>query len=471
MGDYHEANDEANKAILQELATRCDDAETAEVLSCYSIGATGADIRKEMSKAKLPHIKKAAVFLGVLADGDTQRKKAQIIVDIMSKLNILLKDVCGVCGDYYSVDLHDEPAFTCIICRQGCHDKCFDPISTLFRGLDATHRKALQFVCTTCYSDQRPEDEEIVVNAKKSPMKAKPPTKEELEDEKGEIQKPDQQSPEQLNENEEDTIIPEPEPVPYKTEVTKPRNESPPPRQHPTKDTNNLSSEKPMCPAYEYGRCMNYDTCKAVYHHPKRCRNMLTHGKCRFGNRCRYHHPKICPLSIQQRKCTKLECKLFHIRYTIRYENLSEAVADEGRPHWQPHPPTQSGNQQSRRDDHHNQCPPAENDHFLLKQHITQTNNTMQQLQSLITHLINTQQRPQPPPNQNAIKVTQPQVQPPQQFPHLQQPQPLNSQPPQQLPQPHQLTQQQINHEPQSHQLPQHLQAHQFINQPNQTHH
>ena len=63
--DYHAANDELNKQMLLQLAERCDDAEVAAVLSCYSIGAVGADIRKEMIQSKIPHLAKTAVFLGV----------------------------------------------------------------------------------------------------------------------------------------------------------------------------------------------------------------------------------------------------------------------------------------------------------------------------------------------------------------------------------------------------------------------
>ena len=469
MADYHEANDTANKEILQKLSERCDDAEVAAVLSCYTIGATGADIRKELNKHKLPQLKKAANFLSVLADGDTQKKKAQIIVDIMSKLNILLKDVCGVCGDYYSNDLEDHPAFSCLICRQGCHDKCFGPVSTLFRGLDANYRKSMQFVCTTCYSDHTPDDEEIVLNAKKSPMKAKPPTQEELvEEDKEEETLPPDIAPKIPNKEEEFKQTPGTEPHPI--------NVNPPPADNPPK--------KPMCPQYEHGRCMNYETCKSVYDHPRRCRNMLTFGKCRFGNRCIYHHPKICSDSLYQKKCTNLDCKFFHLRYTQRYGNLSEAVEAEGRPPWHPpaqprsqqrpgdvnryqspshvnHPPAQPCSQQSQGDGNRNQ-PPAQENHFLY-QHITETNNTMKQLQSLITNLLNTQQGPQPPANQNATLMVQPQIpptQPPQQLqppPHHEPPQ---TQPPQQLqPPPH--------HEPpQNHQQPQHLQPPQHINHP-----
>ena len=52
MGDYHSENDEANTQMLMELAEACNDPEVAAVLACYTIQATGAKIRREMTKTK-----------------------------------------------------------------------------------------------------------------------------------------------------------------------------------------------------------------------------------------------------------------------------------------------------------------------------------------------------------------------------------------------------------------------------------
>ena len=321
-------------------------------------------------------------------------------------------DLCGVCGDYYSVDLQDKPVFSCITCGQGCHDKCFDPVSTLFRGLDATYRKSMQFVCSTCYSDYKPDDEEVVVNAKKSPIKAKTPTHEEELDE----------------EAEDETKTPEPitSKVEEKKQTTDTTNVNLPRQDHQPLNTAETRQKKPMCPQYEDQiRCENYEACKAVYFHPRRCRNMLTFGKCRFGNRCRYHHPKICPKSLTEKKCTNLDCKLFHIKYTVRYSHLSAAVEEEGRPPWHPHPPAHSLNQHQQQTDHqhqletlnrqhhqeahhqrqpsHHNPPISQGNHFLFE-HIKESNATMKNLQSLISSLIASQnnhaaqpQQPIPP--------------------------------------------------------------------------
>ena len=115
MADYHQANDEANKTIIQELAERSGDTEVSAIISCYNIGSTGTDIRKEMNKHKVAPLKKCATYLRIPTDADNPKKKPQVITDIMSKINCLLKDLCGVCGDYFNIDLNDQPLFTCII--------------------------------------------------------------------------------------------------------------------------------------------------------------------------------------------------------------------------------------------------------------------------------------------------------------------------------------------------------------------
>ena len=311
MTDYHELNDEANKAILQELADESGDADIAAVISCYNIGAKGSDIRKEMAKQKVPEIKKCATYLGLYTGDDTKKLKAQIIIDIMSRLNCLLKDLCGICGEYYSNNLKDKPTFTCLICHQGCHSECFQPISTIFKVLDENQRKAIQFICTSCQSDHCVDEDKIIINApkvKKSPTKMKPPPDGELEDQ--EEEEHDLTQPRQ--ENQHDTPG-----SPSSHEENIHADDS---GQHVAEDTANIS----ICPMYKWGRCPDYKNCN--YRHPPRCWNWLSHGKCSFKNKCKYHHPPLCYNSIWEKQCLNLECKFFHITKTLRYKMEDEQL-------------------------------------------------------------------------------------------------------------------------------------------------
>ena len=96
MADYHELNDEPNKAILQKLADDTEDKEVAVVIKCYTIGAKGSEIIRDISKHKVAVLKKTAIYLQLYPDGDTKKLKAEIVTDIMTRLNSLLKDLCGI---------------------------------------------------------------------------------------------------------------------------------------------------------------------------------------------------------------------------------------------------------------------------------------------------------------------------------------------------------------------------------------
>ena len=84
-------------------------------------------------------------------------------------------------------------------------------------------------------------------------------------------------------------------------------------------DLTPYSKPKPICPQYEFGRCMDYDVCKLTYNHPRRCRDMLTFGECEYGDHCNFYHPKICKNSLHYLQCTNLKCPYFHLRFTKRY--------------------------------------------------------------------------------------------------------------------------------------------------------
>ena len=399
MMEYHEANDADNKAILLELGERCKDDEVAAVLSCYVIDASGAHIRKELNKQKPPQLKKAAAFLQVFTEVDTT-KKADIIVNIMRKLNTLLKDLCGICGAYYSNDLEHKPLYSCIICSQGCHDQCFNPISTLYRQLDGNQQKAMQFVCTTCYSDNRPDDAAIVVHAKKSPLKAKVP-----DDDTDDAEKLTQELKEAIgssSESESESSSTDTSKKKKKKKLTKKREavkSDDHHRRHSEDPEENCA--KPICPQYKYGRCLDYETCKEHYDHPRRCRNWMMFGKCRFNTSCKYHHPKLCFSSLAERKCMNLECKYFHLRYTQRYERISEQVTSEYQQAPQPPshparpPPVRQHHQQTNRQPPptrmHNQHPTTLPENHFLYQHIQETNTTMKNLQTLISNLLSGQ--------------------------------------------------------------------------------
>jgi hypothetical protein len=330
MADYHEANDAQNKAILVKLADESGDTEIAAVISCYTIGSTGSDIRKDLNKHKVPPLKKSAIYLQLYPEGDTKKLKAEIITDIMRRINSLLMDLCGVCGDYFHTELKEKPLFKCLLCHQGCHTKCFNPLDTMFRQLDANHRKAIQFICTSCHSDHN-DDEEITINApkvKKSPIKAEPVAKDsdltgavysDFSDDHSSAQIP-KQSP--VKEVPIPDINHEAEVVSYADDINglilddqTGENVNITTSNHQTRSINSEHLTA-ICPDYKWGRCPNFEQCE--YRHPPRCWDWLSNGRCAYKNKCRYHHPPLCWRSVWEKKCLNESCKFFHITSTLR---------------------------------------------------------------------------------------------------------------------------------------------------------
>ena len=75
-----------------------------------------------------------------------------------------------------------------------------------------------------------------------------------------------------------------------------------------------------ICKFYAKGICkFGKLGAQCTFRHPRKCRNMLARGTCRFGTECRYFHPKLCKFSITEKKCYNLQCPEFHVRGTQRY--------------------------------------------------------------------------------------------------------------------------------------------------------
>ena len=229
----------------------------------------------------------------------------------------------------------------------------------------------------------------------------KPPTPEELEEDKEE----DQIDAESEAKKAEEFIPPTHPAHPHQP------NNGGQPDSNPNNDANDHNREnKPICPQYKYGRCPNYETCQLTYYHPRRCRNMLSLGKCRFGDKCRFYHPKICFNSMKDRKCTNLECRFFHLKYTRRYE---EALSNQL--HSEHHGQQPSSQDHATQSNYHQSYQPQPVQPSFLSEHIKETNNTLKQLQTLISNLITNQNRQEqqnhyeqefPYPSQNHHQVT-----------------------------------------------------------------
>ena len=101
-----------------------------------------------------------------------------------------------------------------------------------------------------------------------------------------------------------------------------------------------------VCDKLMYGICTHGITGKTVidgkaceFRHPKICKKYTRNGPhgrygCN-GFNCTLLHPMLCAESVKDRKCSKFDCKLYHLKWTER--NFKKAVRKPG-----PHP-THSG--------------------------------------------------------------------------------------------------------------------------------
>ena len=280
--DYHQINDVANKAILQELIENSGDEVTAEILKCYKIGASDADIKKDFSRWKVAPLRNTATYLLVETEG---KLKADIINDVISKIEALLMELCTVCSKYYHNTLGDVPVYTCTVCQQGCHQPCYEEVFNALQTLDPKYQNSMHFICSSCQRVYQPQpNTEAAANTNPSKVK-KSPTK----------------TPNENNEN----------PIDKSFEAD---------REPPEKDVQPPENTE-ICPEYKWKKCPNYDQCK--FKHPPRCKDLLRDGKCRFKKKCKFHHPPICRYSLKERKCLNQECKFFHLAKTLRH-NIDE---------------------------------------------------------------------------------------------------------------------------------------------------
>ena len=294
--DYHSLNDDDNKAIIQQLIEECEDEEITAVLRCYVIGKPPKDIRKQLkNNHNLGPLAKAAAFLKITT---TNLKKEELITSIIRRMETLLKDLCGVCGEYYNNTLHDEPYFSCLICNQGCHQPCFEAVKTVMENMTENLRHSFPFVCTKCFGDFS-DDHSAAPKAMKSPVKANP----------------------------KDTVILGAEITHEEVTVGDPEDADE--SQVVTEDQvgeGDTPTNVKICPRYKWGRCPEYDTCE--FRHPPRCWKWLEHGKCSYKSKCKFHHPPLCHDSLNNKQCFNGECRFFHLKRTLRYKMDDEHLKD-----------------------------------------------------------------------------------------------------------------------------------------------
>jgi len=155
---------------------------------------------------------------------------------------------------------------------------------------------------------------------------------------------------------------------------------------------------KGQCPKQIENRECGVSEC--TYTHFYKCRYWMENGKCNEKNRgqCKYVHPVLCFESTRLRKCLDRECKLYHIKGTIRRNGKQKTQENSS-----------SANESSAKVSHHHFPQPE-----LASWIKTEIGGAFQQQMSLLTKHIETLMRPnqQTQPSPPTIQAQQPTIPP-----------------------------------------------------------
>ena len=131
-------NDEAEKlstddnciAIEQLIAELCVDAPTETIKVClrqYQYGRTIMKIQSSLSKSKLDDLIETGKYLKIKYQPE-DLLKADLVHEIICRIQNLLPDTCSLCSTKYKVGIDDTPFLECASCGQGCHNKCWQQL-------------------------------------------------------------------------------------------------------------------------------------------------------------------------------------------------------------------------------------------------------------------------------------------------------------------------------------------------------
>ena len=392
MEAYLKENRAVNANILAVITDEAPSDAAKTLLSAYSVEEkTLTKILKEMLQSDADTIGQVAVYLHINDIDITSKASTRAVCkDIVRALDNAMREKCAVCDKWYNVGLDETPVTQCTDCGQGCHTQCYEEHNINLPGI--------YFLCSTCDNKKKSHQKtKEVKTGSQQTNNAQSPAKEPVAEEITNISRTLHLDDSVQLDDEEDEITP--------FQRNQSRESSPTPK-------------KPICPKYQYSKCEDYDNCKNRYDHPPRCRDFLRKGKCSYGKKCRFHHPKLCSSSLTEWKCFNLDCRFFHLKGTVRYEDQTEDQGGQSQHHnfgtypasllqhsnqqtyssapppsvpQHPHYPTQS---------HNNNQAQAVNP--FLEQHMIETNNKFLKLEGLINRFISLQiqQVPKPPGNQ-----------------------------------------------------------------------
>ena len=218
---------------------------------------------------------------------------------------MILPLLCPDCNNTYSMDLNEQPLFSCHMRDRGAHN-C-DKIKEFHASLPKTIPKGFVWICPACVGDTVSEGtstlepgnlvlQETSVNGA--------------------------QNNTALVVDQNDTAL--------LAEQTSESNHSVIKNQA----TNSMkTTTTKVCPRYRRGVCphglrgsrlIEGQTCG--FDHPRVCRKYSSFGSrgpkgCKLDSNCKFYHPILCRYSVRERLCTNEKCTFVHLKGTKRHRD------------------------------------------------------------------------------------------------------------------------------------------------------
>ena len=305
---------EANANILALLVVKADAEEHCkEVKDClraYKLNHQTKMLEAAFNKFNKDTLIKTLDFLNVTSDNIIKYKKQRIVTELICRIENLLLDQCGICGNQFATELNEKLLLQCKLCGQNAHLACLKTLlgesyheeltsEDVLRLINPLKLDGLHYLCSSCSKSTIPSDDGKIEGSKSQEMGGNSKDKGEV------VVTSQRQQTEGI-----DQSLKELDPSTHE-EDDKPWRER--------NDLCNLFLQS-KCPFGITGKkCNNF--------HPKVCNPYRKNGShpkygCRKGNACTFYHPDICPNSMKSHTCLNQECAYrWHLPRTVRVSN------------------------------------------------------------------------------------------------------------------------------------------------------
>ena len=328
------------------LAGLCATAPSVDIRDClrmYNPNHSNKQHKTEFGKCSKPTLVATLEYLH--QPGQDIFTKSACINTLVCRIQNLLPDECGICGEEYCVLLEEVSLLTCEICGQGTHNKCiwnhlgvqasdqeeFGPNDALEK-LNPTSFAGLHYLCGACEATTIPNKEAGLLKGKSTPS---PRDEDQVSQSQEHVVENSEESTGVEEMISEDTTHSQSQGEEPTTEDEDPEDDEEP-ANHSWMQTDmnalsgggqshqNIPQNRNICRFYRQGTCrygLKGHNCPKE--HPAACKKLMKHGNrgpngCTMGQACDKFHPKMCQTSLRKRECFNVDCKLKHVTGTTR---------------------------------------------------------------------------------------------------------------------------------------------------------